>query len=74
MSKDQYNEGDKVKWEWGNGTARGTVQTVYTQKITRKIKGEEVTRDADNDNPAYYIKQSDGDAVLKKHSELQKAS
>ena len=68
-----YNEGDKVKWEWGNGTATGTVQKKYTQKITVKIKGNEITRDADNDNPAYYIEQSDGDEILKSESELQKA-
>ena len=72
MSK-TYNVGDKVKWEWGNGTATGTIEKVYTQKITRKIKGNEVTRDADNDNPAYYIEQSDDGEVLKKHSEVQKA-
>ena len=45
----------------------------YNQKITLKIKGTEVTRDADDDNPAYRIEQSDGDEVLKSHSELKKA-
>lgn len=73
MSK-TYSEGTDVEWNWGNGTARGTVETIYTKKITRKIKGNEVTRKADKDNPAYYIKQEDGDAVLKSHSELSKAS
>lgn len=68
-----YNVGDKVEWNWANGSATGKVEKVYTKRITRKIKGNEVTRDADNDNPAYYIKQNDGDAVLKSHSELKKA-
>jgi hypothetical protein len=68
-----YNEGDKVRWEWGNGSATGTVQKKYTQKITLTIKGTEVTRDADDDNPAYRIEQSDGDEVLKSDSELEKA-
>lgn len=66
-----YKEGDKVKWKWGQGTAEGEVETVYTRKVTRKIKGNEVTRDADDDCPAYYIKQDDGDGILKSHSELQ---
>ena len=70
----KYNQGDKVKWNWGSGTGTGTVEKSYTQKITRKIDGNEVTRDADDDNPAYYIKQDDGDAVLKSESELSKAS
>ncbi|WP_427453708.1 DUF2945 domain-containing protein [Litorimonas sp. WD9-15] len=68
-----YSEGTKVEWEWGNGTATGEIETVYTQKTTRKIKGTEVTREASEDEPAYYIKQDDGDAVLKSHSEVTKA-
>ncbi|WP_026942925.1 hypervirulence associated TUDOR domain-containing protein [Hellea balneolensis] len=69
-----YSQGTKVEWDWGNGTGTGKVETVYTKKVTRKIKGKEVTRDADEDSPAYYIKQDDGDAALKSHSEVRKAS
>ena len=69
-----YSEGTDVEWDWGNGTGTGTIETVYTKKVTRKIKGTEVTREADDDSPAYYIKQEDGDAVLKSHSEVRKAS
>jgi len=68
-----YNVGDKVKWEWGEGTAKGEIKKVYTQKITRKIKGNEVTREADDDCPAYYIEQSDDGEALKSHSEVKKA-
>jgi len=73
MSK-KYSVGTKVEWNWGNGTGMGEIETVYTEKVTRKIKGTEVTREADKDSPAYYIKQDDGDMVLKSHSELRKAS
>lgn len=73
MSK-SYSEGTKVEWDWGNGTGTGKVETVYTKKVTRKIKGTEVTREADDDNPSYYIKQEDSDAVLKSHSEVRKVS
>lgn len=69
-----YSKGTRVEWEWGNGTATGQIETVYTQKITRKIKGTEVTRKASDDEPAYYIEQDNGDAVLKSHSEVTKAS
>lgn len=62
--------GDSVSWKWGQGKASGTVKKIYTQKITRTIKGTEVTRDADDDNPAYLIEQEDGDQVLKSDSEL----
>ncbi|WP_166820577.1 hypervirulence associated TUDOR domain-containing protein [Thalassoroseus pseudoceratinae] len=71
--KKRYEEGERVKWKWGDGHGRGTVEKVYTRKVTRKIAGSEVTRNASDDEPAYYIKQSDGDAVLKSHSEVTKA-
>jgi len=68
-----YSEGDRVKWDWGQGTARGKISKVYTRKTTRKIKGTEVTKNGSKDCPAYYIEQKDGDAVLKLHSEVKKA-
>ena len=67
------SEGDKVEWEWGNGTGSGTITKVYTQKITVKIDGAEVTRDASEDDPAYLIEQDDGDEVLKSESEVSAA-
>lgn len=68
-----FSKGTKVKWNWGQGTASGKIETVYTDDITRTIKGTEVTRNASKDAPAYYIKQDDGDAVLKSHSEIEAA-
>lgn len=68
-----YSEGDRVKWNWGSGAASGTVKQKYTQKINRTtIKANEVTREASESDPAYYIEQDDGDEVLKGHSELEK--
>ena len=68
-----FSEGTEVKWDWGNGTANGKINKIYTCKTTRKIKGTEVTREASDDCPAYLIIQSDGDEVLKSHSEIEKA-
>ncbi len=73
MSKGKgYNEGDRVEWDWGNGTASGEIVKVYTQKQTLKIKGNEVTREASEDEPAYRIETEDSEA-LKSHSEVRKA-
>lgn len=69
----KYNKGDAVKWTWGTGTGTGTVQESFTDRVTRTIKGTEVTRDADDGNPAYLIQQDDGDRVLKSESELSEA-
>ncbi|SMY06322.1 DUF2945 domain-containing protein [Flavimaricola marinus] len=65
-------EGDTVEWDWGNGTGTGTVQSVFAHETTRKIKGSEVTRKGSKDDPALYIKQDDGDAVLKLASEVER--
>ena len=67
------SEGDTVKWSWGDGTAKGNVQSVFEEKTTRTIKGSEVTRNGSKDDPALYIEQDDGDAVLKLASEVEKA-
>lgn len=62
---DQY-----VEWNWGNGTGRGQVKERFEREVTRTLQGTEVTKDGDGDNPAYLIKQEDGDEVLKRGSEL----
>ena len=68
-----YRKGTKVQWDWGTGIGTGEIEKVYTEKTTQTIKGTEVTRDASEDCPAYYIKQKDGSSVLKSHSEVKKA-
>ncbi|MEM6313847.1 MAG: DUF2945 domain-containing protein [Planctomycetota bacterium] len=70
---EMYNQGTKVKWNYGSGTATGEVKQKFTEKVTRTFKGNEVTRNADADNPAYLVEQEDGDQALKSHSELSKA-
>ena len=67
------SEGDEVKWKWGEGYGRGTVQSVFTEKTTRKIGGSEVTRDGSEENPALYIRVEDGNNVLKLQSEVETA-
>jgi hypothetical protein len=73
MSK-EYTHGTNVEWDWGNGTAQGKVDEKFTEKVTRTIEGNEVTRKASDDEPAYLIKQDDGGRVLKSSTELRKAS
>lgn len=69
----KYTEGDKVKWNWGDGEGTGSVAEVHTSRVEMTIKGTEVARDADDDEPAYLIEQADGDLVLKSESELEAA-
>ncbi len=62
-----------MKWKYGNGEATGTVEETYTEEITKTIKGSKITRKGESGNKALYIKQDDGDAVLKLESEVEKA-
>ena len=66
-------QGTKVEWDWGDGTATGEVEEVHHEKVTRTIDGSEVTRDGSEDDPAYLIKQDDGQRVLKSASEVRRA-
>ena len=70
MGQKQIRTGSKVSWDWGNGKAEGKVQDIYREKITKEIKGSEITRNGTEDNPAYLIEQEDGTSVLKLKSEL----
>ncbi|WP_299670185.1 DUF2945 domain-containing protein [uncultured Polaribacter sp.] len=65
-------EGTNVQWQWGKGTATGKVQETYKEKISKTIKGSEVTRNGEEGNKALYIKQEDGDFVLKLESEVER--
>ena len=67
----KFETGSQVRWQWGSGEGEGIVQEVFTEEVTKIIKGSEVTRDATEENPAYLIEQSDGDEVLKSHSEIE---
>ena len=67
----QISKGTKVEWNWGQGTASGKVTEVFTESVTRTLKGNEVTRDGSDDTPAYLIEQEDGDEVLKLSTEVE---
>ncbi|MDX1518434.1 MAG: DUF2945 domain-containing protein, partial [Woeseiaceae bacterium] len=65
---ESYAPGDAVKWQWGDGFGEGQIVERFTEKVTRKIDGTDVTRDASDSEPAYLIEQDSGDRVLKSHS------
>ena len=67
----KFGEGQHVKWNWGSGTGRGQIEERFEREVTRTLAGSEITKKGDEDNPAYLIKQEDGDRVLKRGSELQ---
>jgi hypothetical protein len=64
--------GDKVQWKWDSSTAEGKIVKEYDKPVTKTIKGTKVKRNASKDEPAYEIKQENGNKVLKSESELKK--
>lgn len=64
--------GDRVEWDWGQGTGRGKVRSVHADRVERKPQGTKVVRKGTKDDPALYIEQEDGDRVLKLASEVRK--
>lgn len=65
-------KGSEVEWNWGSGSATGKVEETYTSKVTKTIKGTEVTRNGETGNKALYIRQKEGDYVLKSESEVKR--
>lgn len=65
--------GTEVTWSWGNGSASGKVTEIHHDKVSRTTKGEKITRDGTQDDPAYVIEQEDGTVVLKLQSEVERA-
>lgn len=70
MSK--HRKGTEVSWKWGQGVGEGKVQESFTGRVTRTIKGHEVTRNATPEEPAYLIVTREGRRVLKSESEVRK--
>jgi hypothetical protein len=70
----KINVGNDVEWKWGRSKAEGKVAEKFTKDVERKIKGTTVKRKADKEEPAFLIKQEDGDRVLKSQSELKKTN
>ena len=69
----KFQKGEKVKWNWGNGEGTGKIEERFERRVQRTLKGTKIVKNGTEDNPAYLIKQEDGDEVLKEGSELSKA-
>jgi len=64
--------GNEVEWKWGRSKAEGKVAEKFTDDVERKIKGKAIKRHADAKEPAFLVKQENGNRALKSQSELKK--
>ncbi len=72
-NSNSYRTGQYVKWSWGGGEGCGKIAERFERDVTRTLDGSEITRKGSEDDPAYLIRQDDGDEVLKLGSELKGA-
>ncbi len=70
-NSNSFQTNQYVKWKWGAGYGKGQIKERFEREVTRTLQGTEITSKGDQDNPAYLIKQDDGDEVLKRGSELE---
>ncbi len=71
--KNSFRQGQKVRWQWGGGSADGKIVERFERRVQRTLKGSKIVRNGSKSNPAYLVEQSDGDKVLKLGSELDEA-
>jgi hypothetical protein len=69
----KISTGNTVEWKWGRSVAKGEVTQEFTRDVERQIKGKTIKRKANAEEPAFLIRQEDGDRVLKSRSELRKS-
>lgn len=67
-----FKIGSKVLWKWMGGIIYGCVEEVHTEKITKTIKGKNITRNGSKEKPAYLVKSEAGNLALKLATELSK--
>ena len=67
-------KGEKVHWKYGRSEAEGKIEQEFTKPVTKNIKGSEIKRNASKDEPAYLIKQENGNQILRSESELKNGS
>ncbi|MGM9511156.1 DUF2945 domain-containing protein [Larkinella sp. GY13] len=65
-------KGDRVRWKYASGHAKGKVVEVHQEEIEKTIKGSKIKRNGSEDNPALVIEQEDKQTVLKLQSEVEK--
>lgn len=68
-----YQLGDKVQWNWGEGSARGEITAIHTRDVTINIDGEPVRREAGPGRPAYTVEKDHGGFALVARNEISPA-
>lgn len=65
-------KGTKVRWLWGKHIGKGRVKQTFSKKVTKKIKGTEITRYGQKENKVLYITNENGEEFLKLENEVER--
>lgn len=66
-----FQVGDRVQWSWGEGEAVGVIQEIIKEPITLELRGTMVRCEGSEEDPAFLIRQDDGDELVKRSSEVE---
>lgn len=69
---EDISPGDKVAWNWGSSHIEGIASEIYTEPVSKEIKGKTISRNGTDDNPAVFVTREEPgrNPVLKKATEL----
>ncbi|WP_109466528.1 hypervirulence associated TUDOR domain-containing protein [Albibacillus kandeliae] len=68
-----FETGDRVEWDWAQGSAAGRIEEIHHTRISRLLKGSRIVRNGSAENPALVIRHEKGGEVLKLASEVRHA-
>lgn len=66
----KFKKSAAVQWKWLGRTINGTVEDIFTDKVSKTIKGKKITRNGSLEKPAYLVKSDVGNLALKLETEL----
>lgn len=68
----QYAVGSVVSWQTGDSVRSGTIEAVHKTAVDKDADPSGDALDASVDDPAYQIVATNGDTVIKRHTQLLK--
>ena len=64
--------GDEVGWQWGNGIATGTIESIHHERTEIESKGSIIARNGTLEDPAFILIHPSGAKVLKLQHEVKR--
>lgn len=66
-----FRKKSKIEWSWAGNSIAGVVEEIFTESVTKTIKGKKITRHGSIEKPAYLVRSEAGNLALKLETELR---